>query len=98
MNRFPDFQTDLLFSDNPPVEGESPAKATDAHAAPEAAAADHGHEATTTQPAPLAPQVTGNLPEPISGGQSLLLALFGLLALCLLIAMTRYGRKYNYGD
>jgi hypothetical protein len=95
MNRFPDFQTDLLFSETAPVEGADTAKSE----APAHAGGEHGetHVATTEQPVPLAPQATGVL-EPISGMQTIVLVLFGLLAFCLLLCMTRYGRSHDYGD
>lgn len=92
MNRFPDFPTDLIFSQTAPAEtakSEAPAGADGAHG--------ETHTATTEQPVPLAPQHTGVL-RPISGGQTLILVLFGVLAFCMLMAMTRYGSKNNYGD
>lgn len=89
MNRFPDFHTDLIFSESAPV----------ADAKPDAAAKGDvvEHSATTEQPVPLAPQATGVL-EPISGMQSFVLTMFGVLAFIMLVAMTRYGSKNNYGD
>ncbi len=91
MNRFPDFPTDLIFSDTAPSE-------TTKSEVPTGADAGHGEtHATTEQPVPLAPQVTGVL-EPISGGQTLVLVLFGVLAFFMLIAITRYGSKNDYGD
>ncbi|MGI9242747.1 MAG: hypothetical protein ACR2RV_18265 [Verrucomicrobiales bacterium] len=92
MNRFPDIQTDLLFSETAPAE-------TTESEAPADAGAGHGdtHTATTEQPVPLAPQVTGVL-EPISGAQTMVLSLFGVLAFFMLLAITRYGRKHDYGD
>ena len=92
MNRFPDFQTDLLFSETPPAPAEAKTEAP----------ADPGNAqevtATTTEPVPLAPQMEGVMPEPMSGGQTFLLVLFGLMATVMIIAMTRFGRKHNYGD
>ena len=98
MNRFPDFQTDLLFSETPAAPADEHAK-TEAPAKVDAAGGEHGagHEATTIQPVPLAPQVTGVL-EPISGMQTFLLTMFGVLAFIMLVALTRYGSKNNYGD
>jgi hypothetical protein len=94
MNRFPDFQTDLIFSETPAAPAE-----TEALSKVDAAVEEHaaGHEATTTQPVPLAPQATGVL-EPISGTQTFILAMFGVLAFIMLVALTRYGSKNNYGD
>ena len=83
MNRIPDFQIDQMFSSTAPA----PAPGGEAGTATE----------STTQPVPLAPQLTGVL-EPISGMQSFILTMFGVLAFVMLIAMTRYGRDKNYGD
>jgi len=95
MNRFPDFQIDLLFTDIPPLHAKVVAEdaVTEAPAKTEA---DHT-AATTKQPVPLAPQNTGVLP-PISGLQTLILTLFGVLSFVMLVAMTRYGKNNHYGD
>ncbi|MFT4546066.1 MAG: hypothetical protein ACI8XO_000316 [Verrucomicrobiales bacterium] len=99
MNRFPEFQTDLLFSDSPPAEAEAKVEGTESHAAP-AAADEHGggHTATTTEPAPLAPQMQGVLEEPISSGQIWILILFGFAAFLMIVAMTRFQSDKDYGD
>lgn len=85
MNRIPDFQIDLMFSETPPV-------ATDGAEGDAARTTE-----STTQPVPLAPQATGVL-EPISGMQTFILTMFGVLAFVMLVAMTRYGKNHNYGD
>jgi hypothetical protein len=41
--------------------------------------------------------MTGVL-EPISGMQTFVLVMFGVLAFIMLVAMTRFGSKNNYGD
>ena len=96
MNRFPDFQTDLIFSDKPPAE--TPEKeAPKADAPAENGSGPVKTQATTEQPTPLAPQVTGVL-EPISGAQIFVLVMFGVISAVMVIAMTRYGSDKNYGD
>lgn len=83
MNRIPDFQIDQMFSSAEPVPAPEGEVTTTTE--------------STTQPVPLAPQATGAL-EPISGTQTFILTMFGVLAFVGLVAMTRYGRDKNYGD
>ena len=90
MNRFPDIQTDLIFSETAPSETTGSEAQADAVVAVETIE-------TTEQAVPLAPQVTGVL-EPISGTQTMILALFGVLAFFMLVAITRFGRENDYGD
>ena len=95
MNRFPELQTDLIFSDTPASE---PGATEDAPAPAPAPAADPVEtQATTEQAEPLQPAMTGVL-EPISGTQVFILVSFGVLAFIMLVAMTRYGSSKNYGD
>lgn len=93
MNRFPDLQTNLIFSETAPSETTGSEAQADAVVAVETIETTE----TTEQPVPLAPQVTGVL-EPISGTQTMILALFGVLAFFMLVAITRFGRENDYGD
>ena len=88
MYRIPDFQTDLLFSQN--AAGEAPESAAPAEKT-------EGVQATTTQPVPLKPQATGHL-EPISGMQTFILIMFAVLSFIMLVGIVRFGSKNNYGD
>lgn len=94
MKRFPEIPTDLILSEEAPKTevGAKPVATSGA-----SAETGGGHTATTGQAVPLKPQATGTL-DPISGGQTFILVMFGVLAFIMLLTLTRYGNKNNYGD
>ena len=95
MNRIPDFQIDLMFSDIPPQKNDVAEKAVVTEAPEKTEVADT--KESTSQPVPLSPRATGVL-EPISASQTFVLVMFGLVSFVMLIAMVRFGSKNNYGD